>query len=140
MGTWGKGPFDEDTAMDFFDGLDLCDLEEREERLKAAILRVARAEGHIGFVEGTQAVVAAALLAGIMPSSTEEPWAGSLSAGLQAEIAAEAVVAVERAHSPGSDLWDQWTEAGEYDQVWKELAPVLRAHRAVAEPDQEGLF
>jgi hypothetical protein len=140
MGTWGKGPFDEDTAMDFFDELDPLDVEMREERLKAAILRVARAQGQIEFVEGTQAVVAAALLAGMMPSPEKEPWTVSLSASLQAELASDAVIAVERAHSPGSDLWDQWSEVGGYDQVWKKLAPVLSALRAVGEAEQEGLF
>jgi hypothetical protein len=140
MGTWGKGPFDEDTAMDFFDELGPCDVEVREEALRAAILRVARTQEHIGFVDGTRAVLAAALLAGMMPPSEGEPWAASLRAGLLAELAADAVLAVERAHSPGSDLCEQWSEAGGYDQVWKELAPVLRALRAAGEPEQDGLF
>jgi hypothetical protein len=140
MGTWGNGPFDEDTAMDFFDELDLCEAKVREERLRTAILRVARSQEHIEFVEGTQAVVAAALLAGMVPSPEDKPWAASLLAGLLAELAADAVVAVERAHSSGSDLFEQWSEAGGYDQVGKELAPVLRALRAAGEPEQDGLF
>ncbi|MBO2460653.1 DUF4259 domain-containing protein [Actinomadura violacea] len=45
MGTWGKGPFDEDTAMDFFDDLEPCDAQLRGERLKAAILRVSGGPG-----------------------------------------------------------------------------------------------
>ncbi len=140
MGTWGKGPFDEDSAMDFFDDLELCDAVVRAERLKTAILRVSRTQEHIGFAEGTEAVVAASLLAGMMPGTEDEPWVTSLPTGLLAELAADAVVAVERAHSPGSDLYEQWYEAGGYDQVWRQLAPVLRTLRNVGEPKQDGLF
>jgi hypothetical protein len=126
--------------MDFFDDLEPCDAEVRGARLKAAILRVSRSQGHIGFVEGTQAVVAASLLAGMIPGPEDEPWAASLPAGLLEELAGDAVLAVERAHSPGSDLHEQWSEAGGYDHVWKELAPVLRTLRAVGEPGQDRLF
>jgi hypothetical protein len=85
-------------------------------------------------------VVAASLLAGVMPDAEDEPWTASLPTGLLDELAAEAVVAVERAHSPGSDLWEQWSEAGGYDQVWKVLAPVLGTLRKVGELEQDRLL
>lgn len=140
MGTWGKGPFDDDTAMDFFDDLEPCDAKVRAEHLKRVILRVSRAQGHVGYVEGTQAVVAASLLAGMMPDAEGEPWVISLPTGLLDELAADAVVAMERAHSPGSDLYELWCEAGGYDQVWKVLTPVLGTLRNLGEPKQDGLF
>ncbi|MEV5824801.1 DUF4259 domain-containing protein [Spirillospora sp. NPDC052242] len=140
MSTWGKGPFDEDTAMDFFDQLDTCSSKVRGERMKAAILRVSRESGHIGYVEATKAVVAASLLAGMMPHPEDEPWSATLPTTLLEDLAADAAVAIERAHSPGSDLYENWTEMGGYDQVWQKLAPVLRVLRAVGEPMQNRLF
>ncbi|MFG2019529.1 DUF4259 domain-containing protein [Actinomadura geliboluensis] len=140
MSTWGTGPFDEDTAMDFFDELELCVPELRAERMKAAILCVSRAPGRIGFVEGTHAVVAAALLAGMVPWPESEPWTETLPGTLLEELAADAVVAIERAHSPGSDLHANRSELGSYNQVWKVLAPALRTLRAVNEPSQRRLF
>lgn len=140
MGTWGKGPFDDDTAMDFFDALSHSDENVRTERLKAAILRVSRAPGSVGYTEGVEAVVAASLLAGMTPPFTNVEWVASLPTALTAELADDATVAVERAHSPASDLHESWSEAGGYDQVWKALSPVLRALRAAGEPKQDGLF
>jgi hypothetical protein len=140
VGTWGKGPFDDDTAMDFFDALSDCDGDVRAERLRAAVLRVSRAPGYVDYTAGVEAVVAASLLAGMTPPSTNVEWAASLPTGLTAELADDAVVAVERAHSHGSDLHEMGSEAPGYDQVWEALTPVLRALRAAGEPKQDGLF
>ena len=140
MGTWGKGPFDDDTAMDFFDALSDCDGDVRAERLREAILRVSGAPGYVGYTAGVEAVVAASLLAGMTPPSTNVEWAASLPTGLTAELADDAVVAVERAHSPASDLHELWSEAGGYDHVWEALAPVLRTLRAAGEPKHDRLF
>jgi Domain of unknown function (DUF4259) len=139
-GDLGKGPFDDDTAMDFVDALSDCDAEVRVERLRAAVLRVSRAQGYIDYTEGVQAVVAASLLVGVMPPLTNVSWVASLPAGLLAQLADDAVVAVERAHAPGSDLFELCSAADAYDEVWKALTPVLRTLRAIGEPEQDGLF
>lgn len=140
MGTWGKGPFDDDTAMDFVDALSDCDGDVRAERLRVAVLRVSRAPGSVNYAEGVEAVAAASLLAGMTPPSTNVEWVASLPTDVIAELADDAVVAVERAHSHASHLHELWSEAGGYDQVWEALAPVLRALRAAGEPKQDGLF
>ncbi|GAA3446901.1 DUF4259 domain-containing protein [Planomonospora venezuelensis] len=93
------------------------------------------------FTAATRAVVAAALLAGLRPAPEDPRCAvAPLPSGMLTELAADAVTALERAHSPGSDLWEQWCEAGGYDRVWSELTPALRTLRAVGEPDQDRLF
>lgn len=140
MGTWGKGPFDDDTAMDFFDALSDRDGDARIERLRAAVLRVSRAPGSVNYTEGVEALAAASLLAGMTPPSTNVEWVASLPTGLMAEPADDAVAAVGRVHAHASDLHESWSEAGGYDQVWEASAPVLRALRAPGEPQQDGLF
>jgi hypothetical protein len=140
VGTWGRGPFDDDTAMDFVDALSKDDTDMRVERLRAAVLRVSRAQGYIGYNDGVQAVVAASLLAGMTPPMADVPWVASLPTGLLAELADDAVIAVERAHAPESHLCELWSESGGYDQVWKALTPALRTLRAIGEPEQDGLF
>jgi hypothetical protein len=67
-------------------------------------------------------------------------WVASLPTDLMAELADDAVAAIERAHSPASDLHDLCREAGGYDKVWEALAPVLRTLRAAGDPKQAGLF
>ncbi|MGK5550323.1 DUF4259 domain-containing protein [Actinomadura kijaniata] len=136
MGTWGNGPFDDDTAMDFFDELADCDAEVCAERVRAAILRLSRAQGHVEFTAAIQAVAAAALLAGVRPTPTDpQHGVAPLPPGMLAELAADAAAAVERAHSPQSELWELWSESGGYDRAWRELAPVLRTLRAATEQD-----
>jgi hypothetical protein len=61
----GNGPFADDTAMDFVDAPSDYDADVRVERLRAAVLRVSRTQGHIDSTEGMQA--AASMLAGMTP-------------------------------------------------------------------------
>ena len=54
MGTWGVGPFDNDTAADFAIALDEAEMGEREVLIRSALLRTANATGYLS--EAQQAV------------------------------------------------------------------------------------
>jgi hypothetical protein len=65
MGTWGTGPFDNDTAADFSLDLDAASLAGREELIRGVLARTVKATGYL--TEAQQAVAAAALIAAQCP-------------------------------------------------------------------------
>ncbi|MET9351244.1 DUF4259 domain-containing protein [Streptomyces termitum] len=65
MGTWGTGPFDNDTAADFAHALDEAAFEEREALLRGVLTRTVDATCWLA--EGEEAVAAAALIAAQCP-------------------------------------------------------------------------
>ena len=65
MGTWGIGPFDNDTAADFAGDLDDAPPGEREALVREVLTRTVRATGYLD--EAQQAVAAAALIAAQCP-------------------------------------------------------------------------
>ncbi len=65
MGTWGTGPFDNDTAADFAGDLDDASPGEREGLVRGALARAGKATGDLALPE--QAVAAATLIAAQCP-------------------------------------------------------------------------
>ena len=65
MGTWGIGPFDNDTAADFAGHLDDAPPGEREALVRGVLIRTVRATGYLD--EAQEAVAAAALIAAQCP-------------------------------------------------------------------------
>jgi Domain of unknown function (DUF4259) len=66
MGTWGTGPFDNDTAADFSGELDdAASLAEREDLVRGVLTRTLKAIGYLA--EAEKAVAAAALIAAQCP-------------------------------------------------------------------------
>lgn len=63
MGTWGTGPFDNDTAADFGGDLDEAAAGEREGMVRGALTRVIDTEDYLETPESEVAVAAAALVA-----------------------------------------------------------------------------
>ncbi|MFC8448171.1 DUF4259 domain-containing protein [Kitasatospora sp. NPDC057223] len=66
MGTWGTGPFDNDTAADFANTLDDAGAEEREALIRGVIVRTLGATDDLSDAE--EAVGAAAVLASQCPA------------------------------------------------------------------------
>ena len=67
MGTWGTGPFDNDTAADFAGDLDDAPPGEREALVRGVLARTVRATGYLD--EAQEAVAAAALIAAQCPGA-----------------------------------------------------------------------
>lgn len=65
MGTWGTGPFDNDTAADFADALDGAEPQAREALIRGILFRTIDATGYL--TEAEEAVAAAALIAAQCP-------------------------------------------------------------------------
>lgn len=65
VGTWGIGPFDNDTATDFSYTLDVARSAEREQVLRGVLTRTVKAVGYL--TEAEEAVAAAALIAAQCP-------------------------------------------------------------------------
>ncbi|MFE5721293.1 DUF4259 domain-containing protein [Streptomyces erythrochromogenes] len=139
MGTWGTGPFEDDSALDFVDHLRMLPADEVAVELERAVRSVAEEEDYIEYSAGVSAVAAAALLSGQCRDDLRE-WPAGIPA-LTPELAELALRAVERAHSEGSHLWELWTESGKYGEVWKSLAPVRTGLLGAANPVQpDSLF
>ena len=66
MGTWGIGPFDNDTAADFAGDLDNALPGEPEALVRGVLTRTVKATGYLD--EAQEAVAAAALIAAQCPS------------------------------------------------------------------------
>jgi hypothetical protein len=64
MGAWGPGPFDNDDAADFVDGLDGLNGDERRVALHEALAAAAEEAGYLDADPASCAVAAAALVAG----------------------------------------------------------------------------
>ncbi|MDI2130528.1 DUF4259 domain-containing protein [Yinghuangia seranimata] len=65
MGTWGTGPFDNDTAADFAATLDEARPEERASIVRGVLTRTVTANGYPA--EADEAIAAAALIAAQCP-------------------------------------------------------------------------
>lgn len=65
MGTWGTGPFDNDTAADFAGDLDDAPPGEREAHVRGVLARTVSAAGYLDVAQ--EAVAAAALIAAQCP-------------------------------------------------------------------------
>ncbi|MFJ7779728.1 DUF4259 domain-containing protein [Streptomyces yangpuensis] len=141
MGTWGAGPFEDDSALDFVDHLCTLPAHEVAVELERAVRSVAEEEEYIEYSAGVSAVAAATLLSGQYRDHLQEWPAPAGIPALTPELAELALRAIERAHSDGSHLWELWTESGKYGEVWKSLAPVQAGLLGAANPAQpDSLF
>ncbi|MFI5530217.1 DUF4259 domain-containing protein [Kitasatospora sp. NPDC051853] len=139
MGTWGFGPFEDDSALDFVDHLRESSAGEVAVEIERAVRSVAEGQDHIEYSEGASAVAAAALLSGRYRDDLREYPVGVPAP--TPELAELALRAVERAHSEGSHLWELWTESGKYGEVWTSLAPVRAGLLEAVDPVQsDSLF
>ncbi|MFE7774600.1 DUF4259 domain-containing protein [Streptomyces sp. NPDC057445] len=129
MGTWGTGPFENDTAADFAGDLDELAPEDRGGHIRAALLRVVEEPEYVEAPDADEALAAAALVAAGLPGGDpvhpvygpEEPVPT-----LPADCQALAVRAIDRILAPESELADLWVDAGDADE-WRVVLARMRA-------------
>ncbi|WP_327675152.1 DUF4259 domain-containing protein [Kitasatospora sp. NBC_00458] len=147
MGTWGIGPFENDTAADFAGTLDETPAGGREELVRSALSRVAGtdAEDYLDCDEAVEAVAAAALIAaqcrGGEPVSTSYGPDEALPV-FAAELRPLAVDALDRIVSEESELaelWDETDEGPDWRQDIGRLRAVLDPAPAVPDAPLPGL-
>ncbi|GAA4257363.1 DUF4259 domain-containing protein [Dactylosporangium darangshiense] len=128
MGSWGVGPFDEDTAADFADGLDDVALEEREPIVRGALERAVRAVGPLGYSAASEALAAAAIVVAQCPGGAPVPanyGPREPIPQLPYELRGLALVAIDRVLDPASELAEAWDET-EHARRWRQGVGRLR--------------
>ncbi|MFF9055669.1 DUF4259 domain-containing protein [Streptomyces erythrochromogenes] len=129
MGTWGTGPFDNDTAADFADALDDAEPGAREALVRGVLVRTIDATGYLW--EADEAVAAAALVAvqcpgGVAlgtpcgPKASMPPFSADLRA--LADEALSRIADNEDADGPASNWFDPADE-----KQWRATLARLRA-------------
>jgi hypothetical protein len=117
MGTWGIGPFENDMAADFSYTLDEAADDERENIVRATLIRTIETDGYLGSNEGCEAVASAALIAAQCPGGEPITTAYGPDQPLpafSADLRALAVLALDRVLAADSELVELWddTESG----------------------------
>ncbi|MFD5434060.1 DUF4259 domain-containing protein [Kitasatospora sp. NPDC127067] len=142
MGTWGIGPFENDTAADFADALDETAEGAREALVRAALIRTVRTRDHLEYREGTEAVAAAALIAAQCPGDgpvTTSYWPDRALPVLATDLRPLAVEALDRVVAGASELAELWDEAPDGTK-WRQAVRRLRAVLAPDPEPQDALF
>ncbi|TVZ87406.1 DUF4259 domain-containing protein [Streptomyces sp. BK340] len=114
MGTWDSGPFDNDTAADWRDGLDDASAGERAHMVRDALVRAVDTDGHLEAPAAEEAVAAAALVTARLPGGgipsphygPKEPLPGL------AALRPLALRALDRVVTEPSELLDLWEDSG----------------------------
>jgi len=135
MGTWGHGPFDNDTAADWAGDLDDAAPSARPALVREALAAAAnvKPEDYLDGDDAAAAIAAAAILArrlfgGPELDETYGPAAETV-AGLEldAELSVLATRALLRVMSEESEWRETWEEADELDDARRALDVILAA-------------
>lgn len=127
MGTWGTGPFDNDTAADFANALDHAGVEEREALIRGVLVRTVNATDELS--EAEEAVGAAAVLASQCPGGPPvDPVCGPETPMPQfpADLRVLAAEALTRIAAYDDGWVSNWVEPGDAHR-WLAMVAALRA-------------
>jgi hypothetical protein len=131
MGTWDKGPFDNDTAADWCGSLDDAAPNEREPMIRAALAAVLDEDGYLDSDLAVEAIAAAAVIASQRPTGTPitSPYGpdflvdgGKLD--LSPDLDALAVRALDRIVADESEWRELWEDAGKFEEAETELQTI----------------
>src|SRR5437016_2924361 len=122
LGTWDAGPFDNDSAADFANGLDDAPEHERAARIRTALTAAARNDTYLDLDEGAPAVAAAALVASRLPGGEQFAPNGYGPAAplpdLPADLVLLAISAVDRVLAADSELASLWSQDVRAQRPW----------------------
>ncbi|MEU8539007.1 DUF4259 domain-containing protein [Streptomyces sp. NPDC048717] len=138
MGTWGTGPFDNDTAADWGDGLDDTPAEHRHALVRGTLIRAADAPGGLDTCIADEAVAAAALVAGQCGGhALEEPHDGP-EAPLPdlTDLRTLALEALDRVMTDPSELLEAWVSSADA-HAWRASIDRMRAVLTPASPGEQ---
>lgn len=133
MGTWGAGPYDNDTAADFCGLLHDAEPARRPELIRAALHTAATTDGFLDSCYADRAIAAAAVVAaqrtGVPPRSAYAPdflvAGGSLD--LPSDVGPLAVAALDRVAGTDSEWRELWSEASDPDEALRTVAELRAA-------------
>ncbi|WP_432023949.1 DUF4259 domain-containing protein [Streptomyces parvus] len=143
MGTWGIGPFDNDTAADFAGDLDEVAREERQAMIRGVLNRAAGAVDFLGVSDGERAVGAAALVVAQHPDS--DPACSNYGPSeplpeLPADLRMLAVDALDEVISNRSELAELWAEAANWPKWRQDITRLRNVLDPPVPPQREALF
>jgi len=129
MGTWGSGPFDNDTGADFAHTLDEAPTADREGLIRDALATTVAGHDYLDAFEAAEAVAAAALVAtqcragleivsGHAPKRPLPP--------LSSELRVLALDALDRALATNSELAELWDESGDAPRWRRDIAHIRK--------------
>ncbi|WP_452176602.1 DUF4259 domain-containing protein [Kitasatospora indigofera] len=127
MGTWGTGPFDNDTAADFANALDDAGDEAREALIRGVLVRTVGATDCLG--EAEEAVGAAAVLASQCPAGQPVDTGYGPEAPMPefpTDLRTLAAEALARIAADDFGLVSNWVESGDAHR-WLAMVAALRA-------------
>jgi hypothetical protein len=144
VGSWGYGPFDDDTAMDFVDSL----VNGQAAHVMPALLdrfdRLASSSGTKDYNLSVEGLAATALVAGFAPYPADErrsEWVAATIPPLSPEVAMLACQAINAAYGDDAILTEFAVEAGNLSEHLAAIEPVRqRLQAAVLLPQVEILF
>lgn len=137
MGTWGSGPFDNDSADDLFDELAPLSGPQRMSALLGILSEVTGGpDADNNKVLPDRVMAAAAVVAANTPSGAELDWneerpeiADWLAKPVPTETLSEAVRALEAALPPDSWYWTSWVDNEERVESTENFNTLLRVLR-----------
>jgi len=134
VGTWDKGPFDNDEAADWCGELNDAPPGERVAMIRAALAEAADRDDYLDADVAARAIAAAAVLAAQRPGGppTDSVYGpGFLAEGvvldLPGDLPALAVRAIDRVTGDDSEWRELWSDAGAYDEAISVLKPLRTA-------------
>ncbi|GAA5192549.1 hypothetical protein GCM10023322_52410 [Rugosimonospora acidiphila] len=140
LGSWGPGPFDDDTAMDFVDDVANGPPSNVMPALLDAVDRLTAPQGAQDYGRAARGLAAAALVAGIAPEGATE-WAANTIPNLGTDDAAAALQAIHAAYGEDAILPELATDADSRTRHLAALEPARQLLRAAIPPPQhEVLF
>jgi hypothetical protein len=136
MGTWHVGPFDNDSAMDFFSEVEETPDRDIPPMLRDALVAVVDRPGCVEADEGQVALAAASLVAAGRSrlAATGNPSVDSWLTAHRPEITPEdrriALAAVDRVTGPDSELMTLWAQSPAGPEVQERIADLRRVLEA----------
>jgi hypothetical protein len=129
MGTWGVGPFDNDNALDWADGLkDKSDLS----YIEAALDKVLSSGGsYLEAPDAQEAIAAAEAVARLQGnaareaySQTVDAWVSQISVKPSSQLTEKAQRTLQRIQHEPSELLELWQESADA-KAWKDSVAAL---------------
>ncbi|MGW7367043.1 DUF4259 domain-containing protein [Streptomyces sp. NPDC054841] len=146
MGTWGVGPFDNDTAADFAGDLDEAAAEERAPLIRTALERAANSADQadqLDTPDAERAVAAVALVVAQHPDG--EPTCSNYGPSepmpeFPEELRALAIDALDQVVAETSEVAELWDETPDGPKWRQDIARLRNVLDPPIPPQEEALF
>ena len=127
MGTWDKGPFDNDTAADWSGEFGEASDQARVEMLEEALRAAADEADYLDADTAYEAIAAAAVVAAKLPGGPAVDAELVLDVELPPDLPDLALRALERIVDADSGWRDRWDEVDQLDDAVAMLDPIREA-------------